>query len=715
MPESLFSPSWYRVSKLKPRLRGHAHVHRHDYRGELWYILQDNAKGRYYRFAPTAYHLIGQMDGKRDVQEMWERTTEYFGDDAPTQNDVVQLLGQLHCADVLLCNVPPDTAELLRRSEKIETQRRMMNFRSPLALRFPLVDPEKFLNRTVRFVRPLFGVFGALLWLAVVGSGAVLAGIHWSELTRDVMGRVLTAQNLFILWFTYPVVKVLHELGHGYAVKSWGGEVHEMGVMFLVLMPVPYVDASAASEFRAKHRRVIVGAAGILVELFLASLALFLWLNLQPGTLRSMAYNVILIGSVSTILFNANPLLRFDGYYIFADLVDIPNLAQRGMQYVGYLCKRYPFGIKDAEAPHTAPGERFWFVLYTVAAFTYRLFVYAAIVLFIAGKFFFIGVLLALWAAISMVVTPSAKAVKFLAASPLLREKRTRAVLWTGGLAAVAFLILFVLPFPLSTRTEGVIWAPDDALVRAGTDSFVGRVVATPNTRVAQGEVLILNVDPFLQANLEVVRARLGELESRHDAARASDPVQARIVAEELASVRRELQRAEERLTDLVIRSPADGVFILPGAQDLPGRYLRHGQPVGYVLDVRRPTIRVVVPQKRVDLVRQRTRSVQVRLAERVPEVLQARVMREVPAAEEDLPSTTLGAGGGGSIAVDPQEQSGTRTFEALFQLDLELVEPVDQVFIGGRVYVLFDHGHEPIAFQLYRNIRQLFLRRFQV
>jgi putative peptide zinc metalloprotease protein len=715
MPESLFSPSWYRVSKLKPRLRGHAHIYRHDYRGEVWYVMQDHAKGRYYRFAPTAYHFIGQMDGERDIQELWERTAERFGDDAPTQNDIVHLLGQLHAADVLLSDVPPDTAELLRRSEKIETQRRLMNFRSPLALRFPLVDPEKFLARTVRLVRPLFGVVGALIWLAVVGSAVVLAGVHWPELSRDVVDRVLTAQNLFILWLTYPVVKVLHELGHGYAVKSWGGEVHEMGVMLLVLMPVPYVDASAASEFRAKHRRVIVGAAGILVELFLASLALFLWLNLQPGTLRSMAYNVVLIGSVSTLLFNANPLLRFDGYYIFSDLVDIPNLAQRGLQYLGYAFKRYLFGVEHLEAPHTAPGERFWFVVYSLAAFVYRLFVYFAIVLFIAGKFFFIGIVLALWAAVSMVVSPLFKGARFLAASPQLREKRTRAVLWIAGLAALAFLILFVLPFPSSTVTEGVVWAPEDSTVRVGTDGFVGRVVALPGTRVQRGDLLIENEDPFLAARVEVVRARLGELESRHDSARASDAVQARIVAEELESVRRELQHAEERVGDLAIRSPADGVFILPGARDLPGRYLRHGQAVGYVVEVTRPTIRVVVPQKKVDLVRQRTRSVEVRFAERVGDPGEARIMREVPEAEEDLPSTTLGAAGGGSIAVDPQEASGTRTFETLFQFDLELLEPVQQVFIGGRVHVRFDHGYEPIAFQAYRSLRQLFLRRFRV
>src|SRR5262252_1614998 len=149
MDETLFSPSWYRVAQLTPRLRGHTQFHRHDYRGEIWYVLQDHAKGRFYRFAPPAYQVLVQMDGQRTVQDLWEQATERFGDDAPTQGDMIQLLGQLHAADVLLCDVPPDTAELLRRSEKVGQARWKMNLRSPLALKFPLVDPDKFLARTI--------------------------------------------------------------------------------------------------------------------------------------------------------------------------------------------------------------------------------------------------------------------------------------------------------------------------------------------------------------------------------------------------------------------------------------------------------------------------------------------------------------------------------------------------------------------------------------
>jgi len=714
MSESLFSPSWYRVAKLKPKLRGHGHVYRHTYRGELWYVLQDHSRSRYYRFSPTAYHLIGQMSGKHTVQELWESACERFGDDAPTQQDVVQLLSQLHGADMLLSGVPPDTAELLRRSKKVERAKWGQRLRSPMALRFPLVDPEKFLSRTVALVRPMFGVFGAVLWLAVVAAAVVMAGLHWSELTENVVDRVLSAQNLLVLWLAYPFVKILHELGHGYAVKVWGGEVHEMGVMLLVLMPIPYVDASAASQFPVKHRRLVVGAAGILVELFVASLAVFLWVAMEPGLVRSVAFNVILIGSVSTLLFNGNPLLRFDGYYIFADLVEIPNLAQRGTKYLGYLWQRYVFRAKP-KPPHCSPGERGWFVVYTISAFVYRAFVYVAIVLFIAGKFFFIGVILAMWATYSMAVAPLVKALKYVASSPALRDKRSRAVLLTTATVLIVLVLVLVVPFPLRTRTEGVVWVPEESLVRAGTGGFVRDVTAESGASVVKDEIVVECWDPLLMANARVLQAQLEELQSRYDAALVSDRVQVKILRKEIEDVRKEIARAEERLNALELRSPIDGVFVTPRAQDLPGRYVRQGELLAYVLYVRRPTIRVVVPQSNVDLVRRRTRDVEVRLAERLDRALPAVIKREVPEAAERLPSTALGSAGGGEIAIDPSDSGGTRTFETLFQFDLELDESVDEVFVGGRVYVRFDHGWEPLARRWYRSIRQLFLKRFNV
>ncbi|MBN2326497.1 MAG: PqqD family peptide modification chaperone [Candidatus Omnitrophica bacterium] len=715
MKESIFSPFWYRASKLQPRLRGHVQIHRHHYRGELWYILQDHATGRFFRFNPTTYQVIGLMDGERTVQDLWEKAIETFGDEAPTQGDMVNLLSQLHSIDALVCDIPPDVSELLRRRQKIERNKWKQQLMSPLFFRIPLWDPGKFLDRTIRFVRPCFSKIGGLVWLFVTASAVIAAGQHWSELTKNVVDRILSAQNLAAITLLFPFLKAFHEMGHAYAVKRWGGEVHEMGIMLLVLMPIPYVDASGASAFRDRRHRLLVGAAGMMVELFIASLALHLWLNIEAGYVRSALFNVIVLASISTILFNANPLLRYDGYYILSDWLEISNLAQRSLEYLGYLFKRYLFGVKDVYKPHTGPGERFWLITYSISSFLYRIFIYAAIVLFIAGKFFIIGVLIALWSMINMFVVPIYKRIYYIMFDFSLREKRKRAFGVAGALAISFGLLLFVAPFPFSTLTEGIIWAPEESLVRAGTSGFVEAIEINHHSMVKKSDRLIQCSDPLLSVNIEIIQAQIRELEARRDAEIQEDRVQADVIQDKLDSLKAELKRAQERVSELSILSPRDGLLILPRAEDLAGRYIQQGDLLAYILNIEKPLVRVVIPQSKVDLVRSRTTSIEVRLAENIDLDLSAAMIREVPGAMERLPSTILGRAGGGDIAIDPWDAEGLKTFEKIFQFDIEITQSLPNIQIGGRVYVLFRHGYKPIGFQAYRSIRQLFLRRFNV
>lgn len=715
MDDSLFSPSWYRVSDLKPRLRTHARIHRHSYGGEVWYILQDNVSGRFYRFTPIAYHVIGLMDGSRTIQDIWEKAAERFGDDAPTQGDMIRVLSQLHSADVLVSTVSPDVEEILTRSDKVARGKIMAYVKSPLFMRFPLFDPEKLLQRTAFIFRPAFSALGFMVWVAVVGWALFQAVQHWPELTHNIMDRILSGQNLLIIGLVYPVIKAVHEFGHAYAVKRWGGEVHEMGIMLLVLMPLPYVDASSASAFTEKRRRILVTASGIMVELFIASVAMFAWLNLGQGLARSVAFNAMFIGSVSTVLFNANPLLRYDGYYLLSDFLEIPNLAQRSITWIGYLIKRYIFGMKKTEQPYARPDEKFWLTVYSIAAFIYRVFIYVSIILFISGKFFIIGVLLGIWAFINMVVMPVFNRINFVVFSPALREKRFQAVLISSVAIGLIAALVFLMPFPSWTRAEGVIWVPDGSLVRVGASGFVETVQVPSGSAVDKGQILIQCVDPFLNAQLRVQEAQLGALRARYDAESYYDRVQASITEEELLAVQASLERTRERSRELTITSPVAGMLVLPGEQDLPGRFVNQGELLAYVIQDRPPTVRIVVSQADVDLVRRRNEGVLVRLAEDLDRIYEARVLREVPGAEARLPSNALGLAGGGEFAVAPWDQEGLQTMENLFQFELQLPPDVRQAKVGGRVYVRFDHGSTPLAYQWYRSLRQMFLKRFNV
>ena len=716
MVSRLLSNSWYRVAALKPRLRPHARLHRHRYRGEVWYLLQDRASGRVHRFTPAARSFIAEMDGARTVAEIWDIANRRLGERAPTQDEVIQLLGQLHGADLLQSDVTPDVAELFSRGERELKQRRTRAWGNPMALRIPVWDPDAFLERMRSWLDLVWSRWGAAAWLTVVLPALFLVPPHWPELTHNFSDRVLGLDNLLMLYLVFPVIKALHELGHASATKAGGGEVHDMGVIFLVLMPVPYVEASAATAFRSKYRRAVVGAAGMAVEVFLAALAFYAWLLVEPGIVKAVLFNVMLIAGVSTLVFNGNPLLRYDAYYILCDLIEMPNLSARALRYWGYLFERYALGANEAQAPDATRAEKAWFLFYGVAGTAYRMFVTIVIALFIATRFFLIGVLLALWALAAMALVPLVRLARHVISGPGLRKRRRRALAVTFGSAAALVFFLVAVPLPYHTDAEGVVWLSEQAMVRAATGGFVEGFLAAPGTRVAAGDALLLTREPALDAQLRLSLARLDELEANYAAEFVADRAKAQQVREKLQSVRAEVALAEERVGDAIVRARADGVFVAPQPGDLPGRYFHKGELIGYVIGRdETPLVRVVVPQDSIDAVRATTDRVRVRLAGRPQLVAEGHVVRQVPAGDAYLPSRALAVEGGGQIATDPRDPKGPKALERMFQFDVALPQATQLGVFGERAYVRFEHRSEPLAARWYRDVRRLFLSHFGV
>jgi putative peptide zinc metalloprotease protein len=715
MSDSLFSTYWYRVARLKPVLRDTAIISRHVYRGEPWYILQNSLNGRSHRFNAAAYSVIGLMDGQLTVEEIWENVGQQSIENAPTQDEIIQLLGQLHEADLIQSDILPSTVEMVRQLRGAPSGEWKQRISNPFSLRFPLLDPDRFLRKYEFLAAPLFARSMLVIWLLIVLSAIVAAIMHWPEIAGSVSDKIFSPRNLVLLWLIYPIVKIFHELGHAFAVRKWGGEVHEMGIILLALTPIPYVDATASASFSDKKRRITVAAMGMAVELLLASIALFVWLNVETGIISAIAYNVMLIGGVSTVVFNGNPLLRYDGYYILSDLIEIPNLAQRSTRYLGYVVQRYLFGIETVESPVTAPGEKGWFLFYGPLAFCYRMAVLIGLMLLVGSRFFVIGVLIALWGTVTVLILPAVRTLKQFLNSAAAHQRRTRLVGVAAGSALGIVILLFLLPFPLWTSSQGVVWLPEQSTVRAGADCEIVDVLAPAGQAVAQNEPLIKGVDPFLEAEIDVYRARMEELYATYNAQPLHERVMRKMLLDEIELVKGDLQQAEDKAQELVIRSPAQGNFILIDTRNLPGHFVKKGELLGYIIAEHRPTVRAVVTQADIGLVRNQLTGVEVRLAERSATPMQAKVERIVPAADINLPSPALGIACGGIIPVDPSDPEGLQALETFFQLDITLPDDVVDPHIGARVFVRFKHGRMPLAMQWYRSLRQLLLRKFYV
>lgn len=712
--ESYLSTIWYRVARLAPRLRAHVRVHRHRYRGQAWYVLHDHATGRIHRFTPAAYLMIGQFDGIRTVDAIWQDLAATHEAEAPSQDDVIRLLSRLHQNDLIQYRGSPDIADLLERYNRQSMQLLKQNLTNPVMFRIPMWDPDAFLTRTLPFVRPLTGWFGLILWLAVVLAGILTAAVNWGPLTSNIGDQLLNMQNIVIMAISYPFLKALHELAHGYLAKARGGEIREMGIMLLVFFPVPYVDASSAGAFRNKWDRASVAMGGIFAETFVAAVAVMVWASVEPGLTRAIAYNLVLIGGISTLVVNGNPLLKFDGYYVLSDLIESPNFATRANNYYGHLIQRHVFGARNIKEETATRGEKVWFIVYAPASFVYRMVVMLGIALYVSAHAFILGVLIALWTLFNAIVKPAFKHLRHVVTSPKLRKVRRRAMGWTFGTIAAVIALLLVVPVPLRTSAEGVVWLPDEAHVRARTSGFLAEVPPPRGAEVAANTVLARLSEPALLARLDALEWQVEEHRRRHAALSITDRPGAEVAAIQLEDAQAELRRERARAGELDIRAPIPGRFepALP-PESLLGRYVSEGDVIAYVLPERPDRVRVAVRQDDNILVRGRLARVEVKLAGHLEERHESRLLREVPSALDRLPSAALTREGGGRFLADPTDPERLRVLEQVFLYDLGLPETLASAPFGLRVLVRFDHGLEPAGVQLWRRLRQLLLRQF--
>ncbi|NOY73056.1 MAG: hypothetical protein GXP14_11925 [Gammaproteobacteria bacterium] len=715
MSKSDLSPYWYRVASLVPQLKHHISLTRQTYKEKVWYVLHDPMSNRQHRLSNVQYVVVSLANGSKTVQQIWHISNKLSGENAPTQDEIIQLLAQLHTADLLLTDITPDCIELFNKGTQRTASQWQQRFGNPLSIRISLCDPEKFLTKFHSFVDPLFTMAGLFFWLGIIFFALVLTGLHWSEITDNVSEKILAAESIIIFVIIYPVVKILHELGHAFAVKKWGGEVHELGVLFLVFIPIPYVDASSASAFQARYQRIIVSSAGIFVDLFLASIALFIWLNVQPGLMRTTAFNIMFISGIATLFFNGNPLLRFDGYYIFSDTIGIPNLATRARRYLGYLSQKYIFGLTPLALPVT-PRESFWFITYGVSSFFYRTIILVIIVLFVAQKIFFAGVLIATWAVLSQLFVPLLKSMINLFSQSSIHNKRLRTFIFISIIMSSTVYLLVLLPAPLSTHSEGVVWIPEKTHLRAKTNGFVTEVHIAPGTLVEKGTLVISTKAPLLSGKIILLKAQLNELKTRYNAAYANNFVQAKIIEDELKSVKIALFQAEKEQATLNLYAPEKGKFvIIPDKIDIEDRYVKQGDLIAYIVPEYPDTARVVIDQEHIGLVREQTKQVFVKFSDRPEKTYPSNIVRSIPAANNTLPSAALGTKGGGSIVIDPTYEGATTALEKFFEFDISLPKIHPAPYSGSRVYVSFIHEPEPLSQQWFRSIRQLFLKRFEL
>lgn len=701
------SSQWDAISELKPaRLPGVEFVE-HQVRSEPWLFVHNDVTGQHARINALARDVVNALDANTSVKHLVENIA-VDADSEEREAVAASLIALSQLGMIGLCD-DHSTIRIQHRVKELVSQNKTP-WHNPLAIRIPLVDPNEWLNSISARVRPVLSRW--FLWMVmsflILSFGVAVLNI--SDIVHQIAIVAKTPQQWWHLLLVYPLLKGAHELAHALTIKRFGGSIHEAGITVLVLMPVPYVDATDIWRFDSRFQRMLVSASGMIAEGVIASLGLILWLVVEPGLLANLGFAAALTGSVTTLILNANPLLKFDGYQILQDALDMPNLAPRASRYLTYLCRRYLFGVKSLQSPATGVGERRWLLSYGISAGLYRWVITLAIALYLATQYPVLGGLLAAYALYQLCVKPCYQAARYLGFSKELKSSRNRAFLTTSGLLAVIVAIIFLVPLPTNTRTEGIIDVPHQAQLFAPLTGELAEVFVSQGDVVGVGQPILRVNDPVLSTQVEVLKSELDVLTLQYRAALINEPVSAPSLRRDMQDTRDALNQLTESLTDLVIRASVPGVVSLNSELSRVGGFIKAGTALGHVVDPKDLRVKAVVQQRDIARVEEGVSSVNIRLAERFGDSMVGVLSRQTPVANRELPSQALAGRGYGGIPVASSDNQNWETVDPVFHLEFDLPENTSAVGIGGRAFITLAHEPESIGKRSWRTVRRVLL-----
>lgn len=716
MSGSTFSETWHRVAQARLGLLPSVAVHKQRFRGADWFVLRDTYTQRFFRVTPEAWRFIARLTPDRTVDDLWREYIDRHPEDAPGQEDVIGVLAQLHHSNLLYYGNRPDSLAIFdryREHRQRELRGRLLGF---LYIRIPLWDPNDWLNRIRDFVHLATSRFVALVAVGLLLLGAALAVANGDALVDQTQG-LLAPSNLGWLYLCMAGMKILHELGHAFVVKRFGGDVHVLGIMLLVFVPLPYVDATASWGFRRRRERMLVGGIGILIELLLAALATMVWVLTGPGLVNSLAFNVMFIGSVSSLVFNGNPLLRFDAYYVFSDLVDIPNLYQRASQQWMYFADRWLLGTRTAESPARDAREWWWLTGYGAASFVYRILVVTAILLFVTDQWFAIGVLFAFTTLTMLVLMPGWKWISHLF-SDRVHRNRPRALAASVALVLLPAAMLAWMPLPAAIKAPGIIEAEQSTTLSATVSGVLETIEVRDGARLAAGDVIARLGNPQIGLELRIVREQIHENRLLRNRALEQDMSEVAPLTERLAYLAEREAELLRREGDLELRAPHAGVWVGERLSERLGTWIPRGEAVGRLVDDAELRFSAVVSQEQADrLFDTPPTAGALRLQGQTDTTVQLPELRILPYQRQQLPSAALGWMGGGEVAVRSDDERGQIAAESFYEV--RALFPDDHAALalahGMSGWLRLPLPAEPALTQLWRSLQQLLQKRYQL
>jgi putative peptide zinc metalloprotease protein len=717
---------------LALRMRPDLVARKQKWQGREYWTIKDPLALKYFRFEEEEYAILSMLDGQTSSDQIREQFEARFAPQRLTAPQLQQLLALLHRSNLLVSDAVGQGEQLCNRQRQRDRKQLLSTLGNFLAIRFRGFDPDRLLTWLNHYAGWLFTLPAALLAVCLMGSAALLIAAEFDTFVARLPSfqAFFAAQNWLCLACVLCVTKVLHEFGHGLSCKRFGGECHEMGVMLLVFTPCLYCNVSDAWMIRSKWQRAAIGAAGMYIELILASLATFLWWFSEPGFLNFVCLNVMFVCSVSTLLFNANPLMRFDGYYILADLLEIPNLRQKSAAIIQRKLGAWILGLRERPDPFLPAKRRWLFAAYSVASAVYGWLVSLSIFWFLyqvlePHGLKILGQLLAAAMVVGLIVVPLVRLGKFLLEPAKGQDvNKPRAITTLAIIASVTLGVLIVpLPyyvactFEVQPRGASSVYVDvpgelREVLLRGGSIAAGQPIARLDDVEVRLAHERLLAQRSDLSVRIQSIRQR----------AHTDDQALLELsqTEESLSALDNQIRRLEEDLAKLTIRAPQGGVVVPPPSKVANRERMQlvswSGRPldarnIGAYLEASTLICRVAQPgqleailaidQEELDFVRAE-QAVDLFLNSLPGERKLGRIER---IAEENMQAapTRLAARAGGQLATRADERGIEQPLTTVYQASVPFDDPSGRIVIGATGTARIHAGWQPLWQRLWR------------
>ncbi len=686
-------------------------------RGKCVYLIEDAIRVKYFHVGTIEFHFVRRLDGGRTVADAIELTKAQFPNETFGSEQAVGVCQWLIQSNLVHCDSPAMTHRLIAQANQLTTNRRLSCL-NPLFLRVPFAQPNAVIKRLTPWVDWLFSSWFLVLWLVLAGVAIHCLFEHWQRISENSFG-IFAPNRLIWMIVGGLALKLVHETAHAVACRKFGGDIGTSGVQFILFVPLPFVDVTSSWRFRNRWQRIVVSAAGMYVELAITFLAIIVWVQQPAGLVADLCYNLFVISGVTTLLFNANPLMKFDGYYIVSDLLEVPNLYQRGQESV----RRWAAWLfLGAGRPPQFESIRDAILIsaYGFASLTWRLVLSISILLVASTLFQGAGIAMATVAAL-MWYGPVILSIRKL----LIDRKQinqlgpVRVAVSAAILAGVALSLAAILASPARKSAACIVQFKNEQVLRAPCDGFITAIHLRDGQSIEPGQILLELDNQDLRLELGALESKAAHLKLKIRSYQAAGLLtDCQSAQAELEGLELQLGEKREQINQMQVRSPIEGFINRVQLDDLVGSFVHQGDPIAIVSAFSSKEIRVSVSQSDLASIKH---NVGHRVAVVLPGIKTFRAtLSSLDPRASDVPlHMSLGACYGGPLAVheiadrsrpdESQYELLTPCFAATIDLDATSSKLVQS---GQRGIVILPMSRESIGTNLYLRCRRWVYRK---